>query len=203
MPPAPPGDDLAAAPSIQTEAGATTNPDAVPLADASMSRRVEAQLEQWTRLLRKVALRFDLDAADSDELVQDIRIRIWRAIASSPEKRSGVASSYMYATVMSAAVDLLRRRRRRRATVPLDVIIGRESTARRATTSGETDLVGALEAALASVSDTRRAAVRLHLEGKDLSEIATLMGWTSAQARNQLYRGLNDLRETLQRLGHA
>lgn len=168
-----------------------------------MSRRVEAQLEQWTRLVRRVALRFELDTADADELVQDIRIRIWRAIQSGGEKRSRVASSYMYATVMSAAIDLLRRRRRRRVTVPLDAIAGRESTVPRATTMGEPDLVGALEAALASISDTRRAAVRLHLEGKDLAEIATLMGWTSAQARNLLYRGLNDLRETLHRLGHA
>jgi len=68
---------------------------------------------------------------------------------------------------------------------------------------GEPDLVGALEAALAGISDTRRAAVRLHLEGKNLAEIASLSGWTSAQARNLLYRGLSDLRESLHRLGHA
>jgi len=113
MLPPPPGDDLAAASAVPAAGRATTNPDSKSPAGDSMSRRVEAQLEQWTRLVRKVALRFELDAADADELAQDIRIRIWRAIQSGGEKRSGVASSYMYATVMSAAIDLLRRRRRR------------------------------------------------------------------------------------------
>jgi DNA-directed RNA polymerase specialized sigma24 family protein len=61
----------------------------------------------------------------------------------------------------------------------------------------ETEMLRKLETALFRVPESRRPAVRLHLEGRHLSEIARLLGWTSASARNRLYRGLEDLKAAL------
>ena len=54
-----------------------------------------------------------------------------------------------------------------------------------------------VEAALEALGDNRRRAVQLHLEGMTTAEIGALLGWSEAKARNLVYRGLADLRESL------
>jgi DNA-directed RNA polymerase specialized sigma24 family protein len=51
------------------------------------------------------------------------------------------------------------------------------------------------------LSDNRRRAVGLYLEGMASQEIATLLGWSEPKARNLLYRGLSDLRAQLRAEG--
>ena len=169
-----------------------------------LSREIEGQLARWRALVHRVSGRYDLDDFETDELMQDVRIRLWRALERGREKRTGVRSSYVYDAVMSAAVDLLRRRRRAQGRVSLERAEETGEGIRSGTAAAsETELVTALEQALTEVPVDRRAAVRLHLEGKTLDEIAEYMRWSSARARNLLYRGLSDLREALGRLGHA
>ena len=72
-----------------------------------LSREIEGQLARWRALIRRVAGRYGLDDTETDELVQDVRIRLWRALERGREKRAGVRSSYVYEAVMSAAIDLL------------------------------------------------------------------------------------------------
>ena len=54
-----------------------------------------------------------------------------------------------------------------------------------------------IEAALSRVSENRRAAVGLYLEGMGSQEIAVILGWTEPKARNLVYRGLGELRKHL------
>jgi RNA polymerase sigma factor (sigma-70 family) len=164
------------------------------------SRTIEEQLARWNQLLRKLTGRYGLSESECDELTQDIRIRIWRAMEKPGERKGAMASSYMYAAVMSATMDLLRRRRRKRD-VSLEVADADQRAAPVMVV--ESDLVDALERALQAVPVSRRAAVRLHLEGRELNEIRQLLGWSLPQARNQLYRGLADLRAVLADMGHT
>jgi RNA polymerase sigma-70 factor (ECF subfamily) len=55
-----------------------------------------------------------------------------------------------------------------------------------------------MDEALETLAVDRRVAVRLHLRGQSLAEIARITGWTSGKARNLLYRGLADLRASLE-----
>jgi DNA-directed RNA polymerase specialized sigma24 family protein len=50
---------------------------------------------------------------------------------------------------------------------------------------------------MARLPDRRRTAVGLHLEGLTTQEIADLLGWSEPKARNLVYRGLNDVRQSL------
>ncbi|MGH7608013.1 MAG: RNA polymerase sigma factor, partial [Gemmatimonadales bacterium] len=79
----------------------------------SMSLALESLLRRFGGLLRGIARRYGLSAADADELCQDVRIRLWRALASD-EKIADVRASYLHRTARSAALDLIRRRRARR-----------------------------------------------------------------------------------------
>lgn len=161
-----------------------------------MSRDIEALLRRWSGMVQAAARRFGFDAPTQDELEQDLRIRLWRALARQGENPRGLAASYVYDAAMSAATDLLRRQRRERRHVAIEVLDG--SPSRSADPSVEIDdMVTALESALAGLSDDRRVAVRLHLDGRSRHEIAEVMGWSEARARNLLYRGLADLRLVL------
>jgi DNA-directed RNA polymerase specialized sigma24 family protein len=43
----------------------------------------------------------------------------------------------------------------------------------------------------------------MYLAGFERDEIADLLGWSEAKTRNLLYRGLADLRESLQSWGYG
>ena len=166
--------------------------------------RTSATIERVLSRFRDVALRagaaHGLCGVDLDEVLQDVRIRLWRA-AETAGKLETLTSSYVYRSAASAALDLLRRQRARREQgiddLPPDVyshsvpIPGPDS----ALIAEET--VAAVGAALEELVPNRRVAVRMHLAGYDREEIADLLRWSEAKTRNLLYRGLDDLRHRL------
>lgn len=164
---------------------------------------IESVLERFGGMVRAVGCRHGLSDDDIDELVQEVRIRLWRARGGGGSSLPGIGSAYVYRTAMAAAIDMIRARRARRS-VPLDAV---ESTAvarpgDAADRAAElSEVARMLERALAGLSDSRRPAVRMYLAGYDHREIAALLGWSEPKARNLLYRGLADLREVLTGLG--
>lgn len=180
--------------------------DIVTDADVAASTEYSASIEQVLVRFRQVALKagaaHGLAASEIDEVLQDVRIRLWHARATSGAlKLETLAASYIYRAAASAALDLLRRRRARRehltealepderargaAFAPADqAVIGRET-------------LDGVAAALAELQPNRRVAVRLHLMGYGRDEIAALLHWSEAKTRNLLYRGLEDLRNLL------
>lgn len=165
--------------------------------DASALERVVARFDA---LIRQSARSRGLSPADIDELVQDVRVRLWRTQASD-EKLEALGASYMKRVASSAAIDLLRRRRARREdsldeldmTSATPVALQSPSPDR----SDDAELAQRLELALAQIARNRRLVVQLHLEGYPRDEIATLTGWTEAKVRNLLYRGLEELRANM------
>lgn len=164
----------------------------------SISPVLERVLAHNATVVQHVARRHGLSDSDVDELLQDVRIRLWRAL-STGEKISRAPASYVYRTALSAALDLIRRRRARREE-NLDWQLGGRLFAddSRPDQSVElAELATQLARALASLNRTRRVVVRMHLAGYHRLEIAKILGWSDAKTRNLLYRGLADLRSRL------
>lgn len=163
--------------------------------------RITAQFEP---LFRSLVRKYRLEPAEYDELVQDVRIRLWRAQGSG-ERISAVTTSYVWRTAMAAAIDLLRRRRTLRAKTTADgadltlLPDARASAPDRDAEHG--DLVGRVAAAVAELPDARRVAVRMHLAGYPREEIGRMLGWTDAKTRNLIYRGLAEIRTRLTEQG--
>jgi RNA polymerase sigma factor (sigma-70 family) len=162
-----------------------------------LSPAIEGLVAKWTGLLKQTAARYGMAAGEIDELTQEVRIRVWRALEGDPENHATLASSYVYRTVMSAALDLLRRRRSARESRSVSLDHATELPTTRSSSSDEGELVGALDRALITLPISRRVAVRLHLDGRSRDEIAAIMGWSEAKTRNLLYRGLDDLKRVL------
>jgi RNA polymerase sigma-70 factor (ECF subfamily) len=155
----------------------------------ALSARIEALVAEWGQLIHSAARRYGLSRADLDEVRQEVRLRLWRALERSGARE--VNASYGYRAASSAAVDLVRRHRVSRNIVSdPDDIVG--------SSMDEAVLVSRLREALSTVPESRRVAVQLYLRGRSPAEVARVLHWTTAQARNQVYRGLADLKRALQ-----
>ena len=177
--------------------------DDTPGREDRLSSALESTLARFKAMVRSVGARHRLDASDVDEVMQEVRIRLWRACRTS-ERIDQIGTSYVYRTATSAALDILRRRARTsagtddvQARAPELGASGRDPLA-----DAEADEVAAhIGAAIGTLALGRRTVVRLYLAGYEREEIARMLGWSEAKTRNLLYRGLADLRAQLRALG--
>jgi RNA polymerase sigma-70 factor (ECF subfamily) len=176
----------------------------MPLALDRVSSELEAAVGRFAALVRRVGLRHRLSEADLEEVLQEVRIRLWRARSQTGERIEPVSASYVHRVAVSASVDLLRRRRARGAdrTVTLDETVEPIADHPDPLRSvEESELAAQLARAIEGIIPSRRPVVRMYLAGYSGEEVATVMGWSEAKARNLLYRGLADLRERLEKMG--
>ena len=169
-----------------------------------VSVAVEAIVDEFAGLVKSVARGHGLFDADIDEVMQDVRVRIWRA-REREAIAGGINASYVHRAAMSAALDLIRRKRSRREEsleMTTDghgevLTLGRDPHQDLADRELADRILGAVD----SLPDNRRPVVRMHLAGYHRSEIAQLLGWSEAKTRNLLYRGLENLRTILRERG--
>jgi RNA polymerase sigma factor (sigma-70 family) len=169
----------------------------------SSSKALEGLIASFADMVRAVAWRHRLSDTDVDEVMQEVRIRLWRSRGAGGEESEQIAASpasYVYRTAVSAALDLLRSRRTERArmTVPLEEDgLGIAGGAGADSETESSELADAVAGAIEMIPQSRRGVVRMYLAGYPREEIASMMGWSEAKTRNLLYRGLADLRERL------
>ena len=197
----PDGGSQAAVPAGASDAAADGSRVEGPDNDAS--RALEHVVGRFDAFIRRSARRCGLTGADVDEVVQELRLRMWKSLGTAELIRRAKAS-YIYRAAISASIDIIRRRRTRRFEVTSDdaVVDVAPDTRRRADSRlDQNELADAVHRAIALLAESRRAVVRMHLAGYERHEIAELLGWTEAKTRNLLYRGLADLREILESWG--
>jgi RNA polymerase sigma factor (sigma-70 family) len=170
-----------------------------PEADRHLSLALESAVSKFGAMVRQVGRRYRLDEDGVDEVMQEVRIRLWRARGTG-EQVGDTNTSYVYRTASSAALDVIRRRRSRRAeqheTLDERSALAAAEPDPHLQLEGS-DLAERVHRAIETITPARRPAVRMHLAGYPREEIADLMGWSEARTRNLLYRGLADLRERL------
>ncbi len=172
-------------------------------ADRDLARRLRAFLDEHEALIRRLLgphLRGD-PALEVDELLQDVRIRLWKMLGD--EKRSAYAAFSLARIVASCAIDL-HRRRNARAEVPLpDTEDGFElgSSVGPMRQAGDAQAMQQVAQELARLPERRRRPTSLLLQGFNVDEIATIEGVSAASARNLAYRGLDELKMRLRTAG--
>jgi RNA polymerase sigma-70 factor (ECF subfamily) len=169
----------------------------------SVSSAIEGVIARFRTLVRSVGARRGLVEADLDEVLQDVRIRLWQA-GEGGKTLEELGSSYLYHVATTAALDLLRRRRARRAADSVDIDERTELRSEDASPHDDVEareLASQIDSAIDTLSMDRRVAVRFHLSGYDREDITRMLGWTEARTRNLLYRGLDDLRRRLTDMG--
>jgi RNA polymerase sigma factor (sigma-70 family) len=174
--------------------------------------RVGERIAAYGKYIRAAVARLcprDL-GIDVDDVEQEARLRIWKALTG--ERGVASLSSYIYRVAVTTTIDAIRSARaRREEQLRVDVGAGGDepgglvlaqdparSPEQEALLSELEEVVGD---ALAALAENRRRAVRLHIEGFTSREVADLLGWSEAKARNLIYRGLSDLRAELKARG--
>jgi len=164
------------------------------------SPALESVLARFAGLVRGVGRRHGLTDQEVDELVQAVRVRLWRARGSS-EQIAATPASYVYRTAMTAALDLIRARRgTREESIETLYAPGEERLTARGGPAEDLEageLAALVGQAVDAVTPSRRPVLRMYLAGYDRAEIAQLLGWSEAKTRNLLYRGLADIRALL------
>ncbi len=170
----------------------------------AVSPALEAVIGRFRTMVRSVGARHRLPEHDLDDIVQEVRIRLWRAFPGS-EQIGRVGASYVYRTATSAALDLMRRRRAHGGDItdPADDRMAALPTETRGPHAEleSSEAVDEIFRIVEGLIPPRRAVVRMYLNGYDREEIAHVLGWSEAKTRNLLYRGLSDLRERLRASG--
>jgi RNA polymerase sigma-70 factor (ECF subfamily) len=171
-----------------------------PQPDVEVSRALQGLIERFDAFIRRAAARHGLSGSDLDDVVQDLRVRIWKSFGTAELIRRA-NPTYMYRAAVSASLDIIRRRRAAKvAATALDDVNPSALVDPRSAADAhlaESDLGRAVHDALQMLAESRRGVVRMYLAGYDRFEIADLLGWTEGRTRNLLYRGLEDLRRIL------
>lgn len=170
---------------------------------------LDATLTGFAEMVRRVAWRHRLSDADVDDVMQEVRIRLWKAsggAGGAGEQILQSPASYVYRTAVSAAIDLIRRQRSERARRTVSIDDEGVTPVLHTAPTAQADLEGAelatqVDRAIEAIPESRRPVVRMYLAGYSREDIADLMGWTEAKTRNLLYRGLDDLRRRLTAMG--
>lgn len=164
----------------------------------SISDELESLVLRFARFAGRVAEDRGLPHEDIDELLQELRVRFWRA---RKDGQFDLSANYVRRTAISAALDIIRRRRVDRNVSLDERESGAPPLAAIAAGPGElldqSDLAQRVASAVDGLAPSRRAAVRMYLDGYRREEISDLMKWSDAKTRNLLYRGLADLRAVL------
>lgn len=175
------------------------------MTDASESLDFETLWRKLAPQVRVAVLRYRWSdpALGPDDLVQEVRIRVWEVL--SRDRKSTLGASYYIKVVNSAIVDCLRKHRGTLAhgirdlgepdqdpleqlpaeTPSPDDVIQNDADGRR------------LQAALDALPGNRRRAVALFLQGFTIAEIAELLNCDIDRAHNLTYRGVRALKQRM------
>jgi len=145
-----------------------------------------------------------ISGVTADDVIQETSIRIFNVIKS--DRQIDNMSSYIYRTVANVIVDLARKNNKHQehewivdATEdhsewqlddqnPADELAGEE-------------LHKTISAAIESLPESRRIAVKMRLQGYTIAEMSELTGWPYYKAENLSKRSMKALRDQLKKSG--
>jgi RNA polymerase sigma factor (sigma-70 family) len=168
-----------------------------------MSEPIEKILEEMVPRLRDELNGFGYSARtpDGDDLLQEIRIRLWKALKVRDGEIEFI-NSYAKKIVFSVFINEVNRIHRERQLISKAENQQRlECQGRGCAQESDEFLKEAVVQSLSALSRNKRLVIRLRLEGFTLAEIAQTNRWSLSKVRNSYYRGIQELKKRLSRRG--
>lgn len=149
-----------------------------------------ALVQQHQGIIYKLVNLYAADPEEKRDLYQEILLQAWKGHASF--RGEARFSTWLYRIALNTLLT------HRRKVNPLDYHEDLEPIAGATTADPAADEQRQrLYKALRSLNETDRAIVTLHLEGYDNTEIGTIMGISSGNARVKLHRAKQELMNRL------
>ncbi len=166
----------------------------------------EELVRRHTRRVFNLCYRFTGNGAESEDLSQEVFLRIYRTLASYRSAHGGFAT-WMTSVTRNLLIDHYRRTRRDRMTDSLDdampVVENKESSARRPDEQALLgELSGQVQAALTRLSPELREAVILRdLQQLEYTEIQHVLQVPEGTVKSRINRGRIELARILGQMG--
>lgn len=141
-------------------------------------------LDQHAGIIRKVAAGYSSSLADRHDLMQEIRLQLWKAYPRySPERPF---STWMYRIALNVAISFLRSSTRpMRQTVPLDDLdVADEAAEPR----DPDERIPILQQIISALDPLNRALLLLYLDDHSYREISSILGITETNVATKLNR---------------
>ena len=168
-----------------------------------MPESIEKILEEMAPRLRDElsGLGYSVHTPGSDDLLQEIRIRLWKAL----KVRNGeieFINSYAKKIVFSVFINEVKKIQRERQLISKAENQQLTECTGRGYIQGPVDFYReAVLQSMSSLSRNKRLVIKLRLEGFTLAEIAHLNQWPLSKVRNSYYRGIHELKQRLIKRG--
>jgi RNA polymerase sigma factor (sigma-70 family) len=180
--------------------------------EVEVEEQFNAVVEEFGILLRRAIVRLcpHDKGLQFDDIEQEARMRLWRALQAEREVTN--YASYLYRIAATATIDAMRRVQARHEE---QLHISTEQTADDGKSmiapapirdspehlAESREAIRKVMSAVAKLPDDQRRAVGMYLQGMTSQDVADLMGWTEPKSRNLIYRGLKELRKSLREEG--
>lgn len=165
------------------------------MSTASDQDRFRSLLEQHGGIIRKVAASYSRTSADRHDLMQEIRLQLWRAFPKySPDRP---VSTWMYRIALNVAISFLRGPGNpRRQPVSLEQC-GLELVDDVPLESESDERVAALQRVIDLFDPLNRALLLLYLDERSYREIAEILGLSETNVATKLSRLKERIRREL------
>jgi RNA polymerase sigma factor (sigma-70 family) len=144
----------------------------------SQQARFENLLKNHERILFKVVSLYAARTEDRRDLVQEIRVQLWRAFGSYDERRS--FSTWMYRIALNVAISSVRRQK----TAPMKL----EDVQIAVPFAPPDERVQFLQNFMAGLDEINRALLALYLEEHSYAEIAEILGISETNVATKISR---------------
>lgn len=172
---------------------------------AGDDRAFDELMARYKRPIHSFVFRMIGDAAEAEDVSQDVFVRAWKAFRGREFRPTHAAfSTWLFQVARNAALDCLRRRKRR-PTEPLEVLDAKvgvaESGPNARDESMSREIGDRIAAAVARLPEDQRAVLVLsEYEGLSYAEIAGVMTCSVKSVESRLYRARQFLRGQLEGL---
>lgn len=158
-----------------------------------LQQRFESLLHEHRKIVFKVAGLYSRNAADRDDLVQEMSAQLWRSFGGYDEARAKF-STWMYRIALNVAISQARRERWSEAGrfEPLEAhhleTVGGEAIPE------QDERLTALYAFIGRLDPLNRALILLYLEDRSYSEMAEILGISETNVATKIGRIKQKLR---------
>ena len=168
-----------------------------------MPESIERILEALAPYLKSElsGLGYSPHSPDRDDLLQEVRIRIWKAL----ENKGGdiqYINAYVKKVVFSVFINEVNRLRRERQLISVAENEHCLNNPVKTDYAGPNDVMREkIIESLLALGGTKRRVIELRMEGFTFAEIALINHWSLRKACNAYYRGIGELKRNLAKKG--
>lgn len=169
---------------------------------AALQSRFEAMLSEHRGIVLKVAFAYARDAADREDLAQEIAAQLWQSFPRlDPARR---VSTWMYRVALNVAISSLRKARVRSRHQPVpgepDVTaVPAPASPLSTAADAADDRLDVLRTCIDQLEPLSRALLVLYLDDRSSREIAEILGISETNVTTRIGRLKSQLRASVQR----